>query len=82
MKLVKRNFDQVATASDACTLARQHSRTHGQNLKKLLAGYIVEETFLISTVDSPSFQHIIEKIMVKSQTATEKDVCWLPGEKI
>ena len=35
-------------------------------LKKLVAGYIVEDMLPISTVDSESFRRIVEKIPTKS----------------
>lgn len=38
----------------------------GQDPKKLVAGYIVEEMLPMSTLDSPLFRSIIEKIPMKS----------------
>lgn len=40
----------------------------GDSLKRLVAGYIIEEMLPISTVDSPSFRRIIEKIPTKNNT--------------
>ena len=68
MKLVKNNAGAdsgASTASDAYTPAKQQTldfraghggeKFSGQDLKKLIAGCIVEEMLAISTVDSPSF---------------------------
>uniref|UniRef100_A0A3B3SK52 BED-type domain-containing protein n=1 Tax=Paramormyrops kingsleyae TaxID=1676925 RepID=A0A3B3SK52_9TELE len=38
----------------------------GENLKKLVAAYIVEEMLPISTVDSPSFRGLIDKIPTRN----------------
>uniref|UniRef100_A0A3B3SME0 BED-type domain-containing protein n=1 Tax=Paramormyrops kingsleyae TaxID=1676925 RepID=A0A3B3SME0_9TELE len=38
----------------------------GENLKKLVAAYIVEEMLPISTVDSPSFRGLIDKIRTRN----------------
>lgn len=58
------------SSSSGCPLAKQQkldfSRpTHtvsGESLNKLVTGYIVEDMLRISTVDSPSFRRIIDKI--------------------
>ena len=68
---------EASTASDVSTLAKQQKldfgakhdgegTLSGQDLKKLVTGYIIEEMKPISTVDSSSFWHIIEKIPMKS----------------
>lgn len=54
--------------------SRQIPTTSGEGLNKLVAGYIVDEMLPISTVDSPSFRRIIERIPV------QRNVC-LPHRK-
>lgn len=43
----------------------QTPTVNGEDLNKLVTGYIVDEMLPISTVDSPSFHHIIEKLPVQ-----------------
>ena len=75
VKLVEKNpGGEASTASGSEPPAKQQrldfsrdkSVVSGEGLKKLVAGYIVEEMLPISTVDSPSFRRIIEKIPTKN----------------
>uniref|UniRef100_A0A8C6Q9N9 HAT C-terminal dimerisation domain-containing protein n=1 Tax=Nothobranchius furzeri TaxID=105023 RepID=A0A8C6Q9N9_NOTFU len=70
-------FDSVKTAnvdstSDGPTASKQvkidikPAGLGAAELKKLVAGYVVEEMLPISTVDSESFRRIIDKIPIKS----------------
>lgn len=72
LKLEEKAVADTENASDACTpssakqqkldFSGQTQNVSGENLKKLVAGYIVEEMLSISTVDSPSFRRIMGKI--------------------
>lgn len=50
------------TKQQKLDFSRPTPTVSGEDLNKLVAGYIVEDMLPISTVDSPSFRRIIEKI--------------------
>uniref|UniRef100_A0A8C6Q7X7 HAT C-terminal dimerisation domain-containing protein n=1 Tax=Nothobranchius furzeri TaxID=105023 RepID=A0A8C6Q7X7_NOTFU len=84
-------FDSVKTAnvdstSDGPTASKQvkidikPAGLGAAELKKLVAGYVVEEMLPISTVDSESFRRIIDKIPIKNFVSTTADI-WTVNNK-